>query len=63
MTKTESFVLAAEGFLTAKGYVKQPVLSKKTAPMHSKWRTPDGDVLFMHAALHNVLEQAFCSER
>lgn len=60
---SETFMRAAEALLESHGYTKQMRPSKRVAPIHSKWRTPEGDILFLHAALHNVLETAFCEER
>ena len=59
---SDSFILAAEKLLESNGYVKQPVTVKKSAPLHSKWKAPNGDVRFMFAALHDALEIAFYGE-
>jgi hypothetical protein len=61
MKKTSGFRLASENLLYAYGYVKYA--ANKSKPYHSKWRSPNGDIVFMAVALKNVLDEIVVFEQ
>lgn len=61
MKKTSGFYAASENLLYAYGYIKYA--ANKNKPYHSKWRAPNGDIVFMAAALKSVLDEIVVFER